>query len=98
MQFNEAAYELGQRQLMDAMDRQQAAQEAEQAAADAFTQQFAQPAINALRAIPQYARSEQVTAAIVRALAAMVKSSPFAHRAEDVLNALDNLSDDLEAM
>ena len=96
--FNEASFELSQQKLMDRMDAQQAAEESERASADAFTQQFAQPAINALRDIPQYARSEQVTAAIVRALAAMVKSSPFAHRAEDVLNALDNLSDDLEAV
>lgn len=100
MQFNEAAYELGQRQLMDRMDAQQAAQEAEQAAADAFTQQFAQPAINALRDIPQYARTEQVACLIVRALAAMVKDSNWAwtDHGQDVLNALDNLSDDLEAM
>lgn len=98
MRFNEAAYELGQRQLMDAMDAQQAAQEAEQAAEEAFHQEFAQPTINALRAIPKFARTEQVTCLIVRALAAMVKDSPFAHCAENVLNALDNLSDDLEAV
>lgn len=98
IRFNEAAFELSQQKLMDAMDCQQAAEEAERASADAFTHQFAQPTINALRAIPQYARSEQVTCLIVRALAQMVKTSPFAHRAEDVLNALDNLSDDLEAV
>lgn len=98
--FNEAAFELSQQKLMDRMDAQQAAEEAERASAYAFTQQYAQPTINAIRAIPEWARTEHVAAMIVRALAAMVKSSNWTHleRAEDVLNALDNLSDDLEVM
>ena len=98
--FNEAAYELSQQKLMDAMDRQQAEEEAERASAHAFTQQYAQPTINALRAIPQYARTEQVACLIVRALATMVKDSNWAwtDHGQDVLNALDNLSDDLEVM
>lgn len=99
MEFNEARYELAQRQQMDRHDAKQAADEVMRQSVQEWEDSIADPAVAAIRKITQSAFSERVCVQIIRCLATRIADSNWAHfeHGTDAINVLDELSDDLDA-